>query len=330
MIKKRESYLCLSTMLRAREPKLLNAEKASRMLEAASFDEAAKFLTDCGYEDMSGMTAGEIEDALSLHRSEIFAEIDRLAPDAVIPEIFRMKYDYHNAKVLLKAEAMGEEPERLLSDAGRISPAEFRRLYHEEKYSSLPGSLGKAMEEAKETLARTSNPQMADFVLDKAYFAEVSAAAEQSGNSFLQGYAKVLIDSANLKSAVRTHRMGKDRDFLQDALTEGGSVSCDRIQSASDGEALASLFAHTELEKAAALGAEAMEGGRLTAFERAVDNAVNTYLGRAKLVSFGSEPLTAYLAAVENEMTAVRMILTGRLAGLKPDVIRERLRDLYA
>ena len=31
----------------------------------------------------------------------------------------------------------------------------------------------------------------------------------------------------------------------------------------------------------------------------------------------------------ENELTAVRMILTGRLAGVPADSIRERLRDLY-
>ena len=118
--------------------------------------------------------------------------------------------------------------------------------------------------------------------------------------------------------------------FLQDVLFHGGSVSTDRFLTSTDKEALSALFAHTCLEKAAALGAEATEGGTLTAFERACDNAVNSYLGKAKLVSFGSEPLTAYLAALENEMTAARMILTGRLAGISPDALRERLRDLYA
>ena len=42
------------------------------------------------------------------------------------------------------------------------------------------------------------------------------------------------------------------------------------------------------------------------------------------------EALIAYLAAVEGEVTAVRMILTGRLAGIASDTIRERLRDFYA
>ena len=81
---------------------------------------------------------------------------------------------------------------------------------------------------------------------------------------------------------------------------------------------------------AAALGAEAVDGGSMTAFELACDNAVTAYLRTAKLVSYGPEALIAYLAAVESETTAVRMILTGRLAGIAPDTIRERLRDMYA
>ena len=81
---------------------------------------------------------------------------------------------------------------------------------------------------------------------------------------------------------------------------------------------------------AGALGAECMTGGSMTAFELACDNAVNTYLRGAKLISYGAEPVLAYMAAVEGEITAIRMILTGRLAGIAPQVIRERLRDMYA
>ena len=62
-------------MLRAREGKMLNAERAERMLEAATFEDAAKLLTDCGYEDMSGMNAGEIETALTARKTVLRREI---------------------------------------------------------------------------------------------------------------------------------------------------------------------------------------------------------------------------------------------------------------
>ena len=317
-------------MLRAREPRLLNLERAERMLDAASFEDAAKTLTDCGYPDMSQMSAGEVEQALAAHRAEIFDELGRLSPDKELVDLFKLKYDYHNAKAIIKAEAVGSEPDRLLSDAGRIAGADFLALYHEERWSQLPPTLGKATAEAKAVLARTGNPQLSDFVLDRAYFEELRAEADRLDNAFLRGYAAVLADSANLKSAVRTLRMGKNQDFLAEVLVDGGETDARRIIAAADKESLAALYAHTPLEKAAQLGAEALSGGSMTAFERACDNAVNSYLRSAKLISYGPEAVAAYLAAVEGEVQAVRMILTGRLAGVKPQAIRERLRDLYA
>ena len=326
---KQDAYLCLSAMLRAREPRLLNDDRAQRMLDAPSFEEAAKILADCGYEDMSQMSAKEVEDALAKHRNEVFAEMAQLAPDKSIVDVFRMKYDYHNAKTIIKAEAMGTDSERLLSGSGRVSPEAFLNAYGEGRFGDLPSVLGHATEEAKGVLARTANPQLADFLLDKAYFAELQELCAALKSDFLTRYVSVLADSTNLRSAVRTLRMGKNADFLREALVPGGSVSAERILASASGDALASLFSGV-LSDAAALGAAAAEGGPLTAFELACDNAVAKTLGEAKLVSYGEAPVIAYLAAVESEITAVRMILTGRLAGIDPQTIRERLRDLYA
>ena len=317
-------------MLRAREPKLLNLEKANRMLDAASYEDAAKLLTDCGYPDMSQMTAAEVENSLAERRAAIFEEMRGLSPDKELVDLFKLKYDYHNAKAILKAEAMGSDCTHLLSDAGRIPGVKLRELYNEEKFSSLPKTLADAMAEAKAVLARTANPQLADFVLDKAYFAELHAAAEALNSDFLRGYAAIQVDAANLKSAVRTLRMGKNQDFLAEVLVPGGSVSVERLMGALDKEGMESLYAHTRLEKAAALGAAAVAGGGMTAFEKACENAVTDYMRSSALISYGPEAVAAYLSAVEGEIQAVRMILTGRLAGVKPEAIRERLRDLYA
>ncbi len=324
----KEAYLCLSAMLRAREVKMLTADRAARMLEASGFEESAKLLADCGYEDMTGLSAGEIDAALSAHRAALFREIETLVPDKALVDMFRLKYDYHNAKAVLKGEAMGQDPLRLMSVSGRIEPEKLKSAYDEERTSELPPVLGAAMLEAGSTLARTANPQLADFELDRAYFAEMKTLADELGSPFISGYVRLLIDAANLKSAVRTARMHKSPDFLASVLVKGGT-DADRI-AAADGDGLAAIFAHGPLEKAAAAGAEAMSGGSMTAFELACDNAVNEYLKNVKLVSYGPEVVTAYLAAVENETTAVRMILTGALAGVPAATIKERLRDLYA
>ena len=306
---------------------MLSRDKAERMLDAPSYGECAKLLTDCGYEDMSQLSASEIDRALSRYRAEIFRELSLQAPAKDLVDLFRVKYDYHNAKAMLKAEATGSEPLPVMSASGRVSPETMLAAYREERLHELPAPLAKAIAEGRELLARTANPQLADFAMDRAYFEELRALSAEKGD-FVKGYVSILADSTNLKSAVRTARLGKNADFLRLALVPGGKVDADRFTAAAD--ALPALFNGSALAEAASLGAAAAEGGSMTAFERACDNAVMSYLRGAKLVSFGEEAVLAYLAAVENEITAVRMILTGRLAGIAPQTIRERLRDLYA
>ena len=309
---------------------MLSREKAERMLDAPNFEDAAKMLTDSGYEDMSQMTVKQIETALADRRAAVFHELESLVPNAAALDLFRLKYDYHNAKVLIKSDAMHQNDASLLSASGRIAPDTMQKRFQEDRLRDLPGELGSAAEEAKNLLARSANPQLSDFLLDKAYFREMTGLAEALDSDFARAYVALLADSTNLRSAVRILRMGKDIGYLQEALVSGGSVSEERLIQGVAGEGLASVFGGTALSKASQLGSEAVSGGTLTAFELACDNAVADYLANAKLCSFGEESVLAYLAGTENELTAVRMILTGRLAGVPSDTIRERLRDLYA
>ena len=50
-------------------------------------------------------------------------------------------------------------------------------------------------------------------------------------------------------------------------------------------------------------------------------------IGRARRVPFGVEVPVGYVAAHENELMSVRLVITGLLAGIPADQIRERLRE---
>ena len=265
-------------------------------------------------------------------QAEIYAEITRFVPEKELVGIFRLKYDYHNAKALIKAQAMGTDCGAILSQRGTVPPQKLHAAFYEEDYRDIPPVLAQAMVDAAAILARTANPQAADFALDRAYFAQMLALCDGlSDGGFAKGYVQLQIDGANLRAAVRTRRMAKDADFLRNALVSGGTIGTDRVLAAFESaEALTALYANTWLSNAASAGAAAMSGGALTAFELLCDNALMDYIRAAKLRSFGAAHVSAYLAAMENETTAARMILTGRLAGLQPAVIRERLRETYA
>lgn len=326
--RKDTEYLSISARIRVMENRLLTRERMERMLEARTDDEAAKILTECGYPEMGRLTPSALDELLSQAKEALYQELSGAIPDPGLVDVFRIQYDYHNAKVLLKSEAKGLNPDRLLVRGGRYPLEALREGWEEiEDCEACSETFRTAVAAAEAALAETSDPQAADLILDRAYYEELLAAAERS--PFLTGYVRLFIDAVNLRSAVRSARMGRDEAFLKRVLIPGGNVPAERIAQAKGSE-LPALF-HGGLAAAAALGAErsAPGSGRLTEFERLCDNAVMAYLAQARRIPFGEEPVIGYLYAKESEFTAIRILLSGRMEHLDAGVIRERLRDAY-
>lgn len=323
--KKDTDYLAISARIRAMENRLLTRERMDRMIEARDDAEAMKLLAECGYNDAAGLDA-----ALAQARAEVFKDMEQGAPDPRLVEVFQIKYDYHNAKTILKAQAMGSDPERLLLAGGRYDPAQLWDGWKREALSGTSEEFRRAMEQAKAALADGGDPQQADLILDKACYSEMAQLASELSSPFLQGYVRLSVDVANLRAAVRVARMGREGDFLRQVLLPGGNVSEQAI-AAARGDALGEVFRSGPLAQAASLGARlAQPGGEsLTAFERECDNALTAYLAAARRIPFGEETVIGYLYAKEQEFTAIRAIFAGRAAGLDGDTIRARLRETY-
>ena len=327
---KDNDYIFLSAMIRAREAKMLTDEKLEQALNAETAADSAKIFEECGFPDMSDMTDAEIDMALTAYRAGIFGELSERPEAAVLTDLFRLKYDYHNVKVLAKARGENLDGSTALSESGRIPSAKLIEAFISDEKSELPAEKADAMEKSVEILAQTRNPQLSDFEVDGIYLRDLMAHAESSGSEFAVKYASLIIDTVNLRSTVRALRMGKNAEFLGDALVDGGTVSKEKLCSVSpDGAELPQLFDGTLLKKAAELGAEVIVGGSMTRFELYCDDAAAEYLSGAKYVTYGAEPVLNYLAAVENGITSVRMILTGKLYGIDSAVIRERMRRSY-
>ena len=113
-------YLAISARVRAMETTLLTAERMERLLEARSDEEVSKLLQDCGYPELDAARPEAMDAALSQAREELLTDLGDGAPDPRYIDIFKLKYDYHNAKAILKAAAVGTSPERMLMDMGRV------------------------------------------------------------------------------------------------------------------------------------------------------------------------------------------------------------------
>ena len=324
-------YLAISTRIRAMENGLLTRERMEQILEARSDEEAVKILQDCGYPELDPTHPEQMDAALSAAREATLADLADSAPDPRYIDIFKLKYDYHNVKAVLKAGAMGTDPDRMLMDMGRVPAAELKEAVQSGELENLPARLADAIREAKEVLDTTRDPQLSDIVLDRWCYRDMDDVADATGSAFLHGYVKAQIDSANLRSLIRTLRMGKNADFLKGVLFAGGDIGEDTILavSANGGSGLMELYGPTRFRAAAEAGAEALKGGALTRFEKLCDDAVGDYLAGAQFVPFGEAPLLGYLAARETEYTNLRILLLGRRMGLPADVIRSRLRAGY-
>lgn len=327
---KENDFLSISARVRVLENRLLTAERMERMIDAKDVNDAAKVLGECGYPDLPEVTNSALDAMLAQAQAALFADMGKAVGNEALMDVFRVKYDYHNAKTLVKAEALKLNQDRLLLGGGRYDPAELAENYRQEDLRACSDTFQEAVAHAREVLGSSGDPQQADFILDRAYFKELSALAHQSGSTFLEGYVSALIDGANLRAAVRAARLERAGEFLRAVLVPGGSVPPEDIARVK-GDELGKVFKNTGFAAAAEAGAAvaAPGGGPLTEFERMCDDAVMAYLSKARQIPFGEQPVVAYLYAREAEATAIRIILTGRMAGIDGSTIRARLRRAY-
>lgn len=329
-VNKDTQYLSVSSRVRAMENRLVTRARLERMIDAADDAQALKVLAECGYGEITDPSPAALETALRAGQAAVFRELASILPDTRVLDVFRLKTDYHNLKVLLKSGLTGQPADRLLLTGGRYAPELLSAALTRGDLSDLAPAFRLAAERAGQLLADTRDAQLADAVLDRAYFAELSSLADLLDSELLRAYVRLAADAANLRTCVRCARLGRDAAFLSGALVEGGGVPVSALVKQA-GRDPAAPFRSGALAEAAELAADLAKpgGAPMTAFERACDDALMSYFSRCRRVPFGEEVVIGYLFAREAEQTAIRTVMAGRRAGLDGEVIRQRLRTCY-
>lgn len=309
-------YTYAVAKIRAVEGRLLDRARLYRMAEAGSFEECLKLLQEAGYP----AAEGGYEEMLRVQLTDTYAFLRGISPVKDTFDIFLIRSDYHNIKVLLKAEFLGKTYDHLLLETGRYAAARIKKAVAERSFSGLPDRMREAVTDALAAYDKSGDPQESDLILDRAAYQEMAELAQQSGSKYVCDIVAAMTDLANLRIFMRVKEMGRGYDFLSRALLPGGTLA----PSAYLREVnlpLAELIAGTRYDK--------LDTQSITALEKAADNFLMESIKSAKYVAFGIEPLIAYLLAKENEIRQVRIILTGKKNGIPADTIKERLREAY-
>ena len=233
-------------------------------------------------------------------RAAILADLESLAPDPGIVHFFRVKYDYHNAKVFLKSIAANTDNSRLYSPLGRITPEQLMLAYRDGKNDKLPPVFAKVFLQADEVLSRTRDPRQADFLLDKAYVEELKQTAESTKAKLLIQYASLNADALNLRALVRMLKSGVEPEELSRVLTDCGSVSVKAVSAVyPDIPSTLALYRSTGLAPLLAEAEKAARGGGFSAFEEGCRSLLAGWMDQARFTPFGEDVLIRYLYRLE-------------------------------
>ena len=143
-------------------------------------------LQEIGYGEFSPTSDRELGQALAREREKLFEDLYRYVPDKAVVDVFKVKYDYHNLKVLLKARALGMDGKRLLVDAGRVEPERTGEVrVGGGPTTSCPRPWARRRRRPGRSSAPPATPSAATSLLDRAYFREMLEAAQSSGSELL-------------------------------------------------------------------------------------------------------------------------------------------------
>jgi len=334
---KQEDYAYATARIRARETKLLSRGRLERLFEIKDYSDAVKMMIEAGYgneqADSRKSSADNFEEILSTELVKTYDMIGEMVPDPLIVDMFRKRYDYLNAKLILKAEALKMNVSGSLSKLGSLEPAKLLNLISGRKLADLPENLRKAIEECLEEFNASGDPQMIDFIMDRSCFRDMATDAKASEDPFLIRLVDLLTDTANLRVLIRSKLLKKPDDFIQRAWITGGGFS-GRLYEEMKNKELNRLF-----EVLKNLGEEKLAAGLMEALgkpdgiseiEKILDDHIVQFLRHGKFVTFGVEPVIGYLFYKETEIKNARLVVTGVMNGIPRDIIRERLRLGYA
>lgn len=316
------------------EKRLLSRARLERMVDAKDMDEVFRILGETEYQQhLSNVARPEdYENILSAELRRIYKLMDELTGEKIITKLLSLKYDYHNLKVLVKERVLGKSLSALYVPYGTEDLTKLKAAMSQEDFSDLDRRIGEALKETVEEYEKSGDPQMIDIVLDRHYYRHLRALADETDIPMFQEFVKNQVDFTNMKTLIRVKKMDKEMKFLEEVLLDGGAIDRDKIlYSINDTlDGILDKFRKEDIGKPLTEGLEAFRRtGRLSDFEKIIDNRLMEINEPSRNIVFGPEPLFSYLHAKEAEIKALRIIMISKINKLSPEVIRERLRDLY-
>ncbi len=326
-------YLFGSANIRTLENAIIGRERIEKLLNTKTTDEAWGLLADWGVNIVRNSDGNPMrEETLLGILKGAYARLMELAPDSDALRLWLYPYDCNNLKAAQKAFVRGIDPASMLFDFGTISAENIVKMVEAGNYEGLPTAMCASAQEAMDAYAKTKNPQVIDLIVDKACWVDMLAAANASGEEFVIRLVQTRIDLLNVMIALRILRMKSGevgKVLFADAFLEGGKLARQgMIESMANGED--ALISFVRYSNYAAFAEKFLASDKaLSTAEKLADNYWMSLILENKFIPAGLEVMIAFLAAHEYEVKNLRIVLSGKEAGIATATSRDRIRDSY-
>lgn len=221
--------------------RLLSQDKFVRLAECNSLVEALKVLQESGYGN--GVTVTNPNDYEQVLRAELDATmvtLKELCYDKRTLRYLLCKYDYLNAKTLMKGKYLREDFTAYCFEEAHYSPVEMQQAFVNDNYSAY----GKTMAEACDAIDAeyadgNRSPQIIDKTLDKACYKDMRHYAKRASSRLIYKLYDWHVNTTNLMLLYRFKKAGYTKEDLTDWLIDGATIKCKTLLKLWDDDATA-------------------------------------------------------------------------------------------
>ncbi len=321
--------------VRALETRLLDRDILRDLIEAKDLKEVFEELRDTVYGEavMATESTLDFEQMLAVETHNLIHLIDTISPDPELTDLFVYRFDIQNLKILLKANlAKATEPQSLYT-LGRFGIRELRELIEKGESLDLPRWTVAAVSEVRQCWKESPELYIVDAVLDRALLLAQLSGAQKSKRPILIQLFYYTIDATNVETFIRMRIAGRPREQFDAFFVPGGELDKNLFQNAWE-TGIRELGRHFEKTPFHLMVVKSLEEyqmeGSLTMLGVEGARLLIEHLSEARYITFGPEPILAYLATRLFEIKILRLICVSKKNNLPVEDLRKRVMTYYA
>lgn len=324
-----DKFVFQNARIKHMESKLLTVQAVQRLVDCTNVDEAFRTLIDMGFGSGATFEGNDFDRLFDMEEEKSVSFLKEFNVDGAL-DVFLMQFDYLNLKAVLKAQNVRDVR---FSPSG-LYPVEDIKSWvcdcnNDNNNDNMPAPVKEAVLKLQKLASEGQiTPHLIDSIVDKAMYKHIFSTVKKSGK-LAKSYFVRKTDYLNLSSFLRCKKLGLSFAFFEDGFIEGGEFDLIFYKNAFDngGDYLKESCKHTAYEE---IVAKVVDEGNIIAFEVAQDNALLKMWKDEHNDLFSIAPIVSYYLRRTTELKSAKLIVAGIKNRVAPQIIKERMREIYA